>query len=87
MAAKKSDRSHKNKPVPQDKSAAKSFSLTRAKEFFGEVKSEFKKIVWPDKKVTVGSTGVVIVVVFIISFYLGIIDIALSRMVTAMFGG
>jgi preprotein translocase subunit SecE len=82
MAAKKSDRSHKNKPVPQDKSAAKSFSLNRTKEFFGEVKSEFKKIVWPDKKVTVGSTGVVIVLVFLLSIYLGAVDLFVGKIVS-----
>ena len=82
MAAKKSDRSHKKKPVPQDKSAANSFSLTRAKEFFGEVKSEFKKIVWPDKKVTVGSTGVVIVLVFLVSIYLGAVDLFVGKIVS-----
>ena len=82
MAAKKSDRSHKNKPVPQDKSAVNSFSLTRAKEFFGEVKSEFKKIVWPDRKVTVGSTGVVIVLVFLVSIYLGAVDLFVGKIVS-----
>ena len=56
MAAKKSERSSKKKQVATDQPAAKSFSLIRAKEFTAEVKSEFKKIVWPDKKVTMGST-------------------------------
>jgi len=82
MAAKKSDRSQKNKPVPKDKPAEKSFSLSRAKKFFGEVKSEFKKIVWPDKKVTVGSTGVVIVLVFLVSVYLGAVDLFVGKLVS-----
>ena len=82
MAAKKSDRSQKNKPVLKDKPAVKSFSLSRAKEFFGEVKSEFKKIVWPDRKVTVGSTGVVIVLVFLVSVYLGAVDLFVGKLVS-----
>jgi preprotein translocase subunit SecE len=82
MAAKKSDRSQKNKPALKDKPAEKSFSLSRAKVFVGEVKSEFKKIVWPDKKVTVGSTGVVIVLVFLVSIYLGAVDLFVGKLVS-----
>ena len=75
MAAKKGERSSKNKPVAADQPAANSFSLSRAKEFAAEVKSEFKKIVWPDKKVTMSSTGVVLVLVFLVSVYLGAVDL------------
>jgi len=82
MTAKKKVRSKKNTLVPQDKPAAKSFSPARAKEFFGEVKSEFKKIVWPDRKVTVGSTGVVIVLVFLVSIYLGSVDLFVGKLIS-----
>lgn len=82
MAAKKGERSSKNKPVAADKPAAKSFSLTRAKEFTAEVKSEFKKIVWPDRKVTIGSTGVVILLVFLVSIYLGAVDLFIGKLVS-----
>jgi len=82
MAAKKGERTSKNKQVATDQSAAKSFSLSRAKEFTAEVKSEFKKIVWPDKKVTMGSTGVVLVLVFVISVYLGAVDLFIGKLVS-----
>ena len=82
MAAKKSERSSKNKAVATDQPAAKSFSLTRAKEFAAEVKSEFKKIVWPDKKVTMSSTGVVLVLVFLVSVYLGAVDLFIGKLVS-----
>jgi preprotein translocase subunit SecE len=82
MAAKKSNRSPKNKPATTDKAAKQSFSLSRAKEFVGEVKSEFKKISWPDKKVTMGSTGVVIVLVFLIAIYLGAVDLFIGKLVS-----
>jgi preprotein translocase subunit SecE len=82
MAAKKGERTSKNKQVATDRSAAKSFSLSRAKEFTAEVKSEFKKIVWPDKKVTMGSTGVVLVLVFVISVYLGAVDLFIGKLVS-----
>ena len=82
MAAKKSERSSKSKQVAVEKPAAKSFSLAQIKEFAGEVKSEFKKIVWPDKKVTMGSTGVVIVLVFLVSVYLGAVDLIIGKLVS-----
>ena len=82
MAAKKSERSSKSKQVATDQAAASSFSLARAKEFTAEVKAEFKKIVWPDKKVTMSSTGVVIVLVFLVSMYLGAVDLFIGKLVS-----
>ena len=82
MAAKKGERSSKNKPVAADKAEPKSFSLARVKEFSAEVKSEFKKIVWPDRKTTMGSTGVVIVLVFLVSIYLGAVDLFIGKLVS-----
>lgn len=58
----------------------------RIRIFLTDVRVELKKVTWPSRQDTITSTGVVLVVVFIISFYLGIIDILLSRMVTALFG-
>jgi preprotein translocase subunit SecE len=82
MSAKKGERSLKNKPVAADQPAVKSFSPARIKEFTAEVKSEFKKIVWPDKKVTIGSTGVVIILVFLVSIYLGAVDLFIGKLVS-----
>ena len=82
MAAKKGERSSKNKQVASEQPAAKSYSLARAKEFAAEVKSEFKKIVWPDKKVTMSSTGVVLVLVFLVSVYLGAVDLFIGKLVS-----
>jgi preprotein translocase subunit SecE len=82
MAAKKSDRTPKSKKAAAEEPAGKSFSFARVKEFSAEVKSEFKKIVWPDKKTTVGSTGVVIVLVFLVSVYLGAVDLFIGKLVS-----
>ena len=82
MAAKKSERSSKNKQVATDQAAVSPYSLARAKEFTAEVKSEFKKIVWPDKKVTISSTGVVLVLVFLVSVYLGAVDLFIGKLVS-----
>jgi preprotein translocase subunit SecE len=82
MATKKIERSKKSKTTTEIETEKKSFSLEQIKTFVAEVKSEFKKIVWPDKKVTISSTGVVIVLVFIISIYLGAVDLLVGKLVS-----
>jgi len=55
--------------------------LNKVKEFFKEVKTEVKKVVFPTKEELIGSTWVVIITVIIISLFLGIIDLGLSKIV------
>jgi preprotein translocase subunit SecE len=50
-------------------------------QFLREVKVELKKVAWPSKKQTMGSTVVVLILVFIISAFLGIVDMGLSSLV------
>ena len=49
-------------------------------QFLREVKVELKKVVWPSRKQTIGSTVVVLILTVIISVFLGIIDIGLSSL-------
>ena len=49
--------------------------------FLANVKAELQKVTWPSKKDTYGSTIVVIVVVIFCAFYLGIVDLILSRLI------
>lgn len=55
--------------------------LDKGLQFLREVKVELKKVTWPSRKQTIGSTVVVIVLVIIISFFLGIVDIGLSSLI------
>ena len=55
--------------------------LERVLQFLREVKIELKKVTWPSRKQTVGSTVVVIILVVIISLFLGVVDIGLSSLV------
>jgi len=57
----------------------------RISEFFQDVKLELKKVVFPGRKEVIGSTWVVIVSVLIASVFLGIVDMALGRLMTAVF--
>ena len=52
--------------------------------FLQEVHAEFRKIVWPEKNVTMGLTGFVIVLVVIISLYLGSVDLLLGKLVSTV---
>lgn len=56
----------------------------RIKGFFQEVKIEAKKVNYPSKDELIGSTWVVIITVIIISFFLGIVDVGLSKIVAAI---
>jgi preprotein translocase subunit SecE len=52
-----------------------------AKQFLREVKTELKKVTWPSRKDTLSGTLVVLVAVFIIAIFLGIVDSGLSSLV------
>ncbi len=56
-------------------------SLQKSLQFLREVKVELNKVTWPTRKQTIGSTLVVIILVMIISFFLGIVDIGLSSLI------
>jgi preprotein translocase subunit SecE len=52
-----------------------------AKQFLREVKTELKKVTWPSRKDTLSGTAVVLVAVFIIALFLGIVDSGLSNLI------
>lgn len=84
----------KRQPAPQKKSlpavkssqggAARNF-IEKALQFLREVKVELKKVTWPSRKQTMGSTLVVIILVMIISLFLGVVDISLSSLIQLIF--
>jgi preprotein translocase subunit SecE len=57
----------------------------RIVEFLQEVKLELKKVVFPTKKEVIGSTWVVIITVLISAFFLGLVDIGLTRFINVAF--
>jgi preprotein translocase subunit SecE len=72
--------------TPVSKSAAPKEKgvIDKSIQFLREVKVELKKVTWPSRKQTLGSTAVVLVVVAIISLFLGIVDAGLSGMIRAV---
>jgi preprotein translocase subunit SecE len=53
-------------------------------EFFEESKVEIKKVVWPTRKETITTCVAVLVVSLVVALYLGIVDLALSKIVEAI---
>jgi preprotein translocase subunit SecE len=86
VAAESGGKEEPKKPVraakkaPQAARTEKNF-LEKSIQFLREVKIELKKVTWPTRKQTVGSTVVVIILVMIISFFLGAVDMGLSSLV------
>lgn len=80
---KKTNKMAKNPKALQADSdpVRKKFSVSTISDFSADVKKEFGKISWPPKNTTIRSTGVVIVIVFLISFYLGAVDMVLGKLI------
>jgi preprotein translocase subunit SecE len=55
--------------------------FTKTAQFLREVKVELKKVTWPSRKQTIGSTAVVIALVMIISLFLGVVDFGISSLI------
>ena len=55
--------------------------LQKPLQFLREVKIELNKVTWPTRKQTIGFTLMVIILVMIISVFLGIVDIGLSSLI------
>jgi preprotein translocase subunit SecE len=55
--------------------------VNKIREFFRDVKVEVKKVVFPTREELIGSTWVVIITVIVISLFLGIVDLGLTRLV------
>ncbi|MFZ3048157.1 MAG: preprotein translocase subunit SecE [Desulfatirhabdiaceae bacterium] len=55
--------------------------ISQSLQFLREVKVELKKVAWPTRKQTAGSTLAVIILVMLISMFLGVVDIGLSSLI------
>ncbi len=60
--------------------------VKRGIEFLREVRLELKKVTWPTRPEVVGTTGVVLVIVFIFSIFLYMADLIFGRIITRIFG-
>ncbi len=56
-------------------------NIKKITQFLKEVKSELKRVTWPSRKETLAGTTVVLIIVFITAFFLGIVDLGLSKLI------
>ena len=54
--------------------------------FYNQVRDELKKVNWPTKEATISTSIVVVVVVGLITAYLGIVDAIVSRLAGQIIG-
>ena len=60
--------------------------LAKTKNFLEEVKVELGKVTWPTRKETMATAWVVVVIIVIISLYLGACDMVLAKLMRRILG-
>jgi preprotein translocase subunit SecE len=60
--------------------------IGQTKLFLRDVKMEMKKVTWPTRKETVAATAMVIILSVLVAFFLGILDVALAKLVSTVLG-
>ncbi len=53
----------------------------KARRFLIDVRQELNKVTWPERKETMASTGVILILVLVTAAYLGLLDMGVSRLV------
>ena len=56
-------------------------NIAELSQYLKDSKGEMKKVTWPGRQATIGLTWVVLLVVLVISLYLGIVDLGLSKLI------
>ena len=59
-------------------------SPTQGTKVFQGVLEELKRVTWPNRRQTIRLTVVIIVICLIVGLYIGIIDIALTKLLEAL---
>jgi preprotein translocase subunit SecE len=56
----------------------------RITKFLREVRTELRKVAWPNRKELVNYTIIVIVAVLIVAAFIGVVDFVVSRILTVL---
>ena len=84
----KADAAKKDKSAKKAKDKKPGF-FDRLKRWFREMKSELKKVVWPNKQTVVKNTGTVLLCSAIIGAFIWVFDfvsVSLVQMILSVFG-
>ncbi len=60
--------------------------MSKIRRFLRDAKVELNKVTWPTPKEALASTSVVIVVVIIVSLFLGVVDFGLTKIIRLVLG-
>ncbi|NLM69941.1 MAG: preprotein translocase subunit SecE [Firmicutes bacterium] len=52
----------------------------RLTKYFREVRSELRKVAWPNRKEVINNTGIVLLVVVIVALFIGVVDFLISNL-------
>ncbi len=74
------------KPVKKEAESGPRKYIDATLQFLREVRVELKKVTWPSRKQTIGSTAVVLLLVILVSIFLGIVDFGLSSLIRLVIG-
>jgi preprotein translocase subunit SecE len=55
--------------------------IGQSREFLEEVRAELRKVTWPTQKEYVGGTIGVLVIVFVLTVFLGVEDLLLAKII------
>jgi preprotein translocase subunit SecE len=58
----------------------------QALEFFGEARFELRKVVWPTREASIRTTGVIILVIAVMSLFLSSIDFLIGTVIGKLLG-
>lgn len=58
--------------------------IAKTKTFLEDVQAELAKVTWPTRKETISTAQVVVVIIVIISFYLGACDMVLTTLIKSI---
>ena len=56
----------------------------RLTKYFREVRSELRKVAWPNRKEVINNTGIVLLVVLIVAVFIGAVDFLISNLLSLL---
>lgn len=65
---------------------AEAIMIKKIIDYIKKVKAEMEKVAWPTRKDLLNSTGVVLVLVAIVTVFLGVVDYMLYVVITRILG-
>jgi preprotein translocase subunit SecE len=67
--------------TPTDSGNGIGDKITQLRDYFEEAKGELRKVTWPTRKETTATGIAVLVLVFVMSLFLGVVDLGLTKLV------